>query len=59
MSLRKFRDAIVGGRAAAAAPSQPPYHSEVSDEYLAALQRQVNAAKPEDFSLTPLSQSGW
>lgn len=38
---------------------QPPYHSEISDEYLTALQQQVDAAKPEGFRLTPICQPGW
>lgn len=38
---------------------QPIYHSEIDSEYLDALQRQVDANKPEGFTLTPISQPGW
>jgi hypothetical protein len=39
--------------------TQPRYHSEISDEYLNALQRQVDRLKPEGFKLTPVSGPGW
>ena len=43
------------------APSSrtPPYHSEISDEYLVALQKFVDLGKPEGFELTPIGDAGW
>lgn len=38
---------------------QPHYDTEVSDEYLDALRRQVDSQKPDSFRLTPISESGW
>ena len=38
---------------------QPNYHSEISDGYIDAMQRAVDARKPEGFRLTPVSESGW
>lgn len=32
---------------------------EMTDEYLAFLQRQIDAEKPENFKLKPTSPSGW
>lgn len=49
-------------RAASQSPKirlQPDYHSEVSDDYLEAMQRDVDAKKPEGFRLTPVSDAGW
>lgn len=40
-------------------PSQPPYHSEICEKYLDEMQRKVDAAKPKDFKLTPISEPGW
>lgn len=39
--------------------TQPRYHSEISDKYLDAMQRQVDLLKPEGFALTPVSGPGW
>ncbi len=38
---------------------QPNYDTEVSEEYLEALIKQLDAQKPENFSLTPISEPGW
>lgn len=38
---------------------QPNYHSEISEKYLQAMQVAVDAAKPENFCLTPISDAGW
>lgn len=38
---------------------QPNYHTEISDEYLEKMQEDIDAKKPENFSLTPLSEAGW
>lgn len=38
---------------------QPNYNTEVSDEYLEALRKKVDSQKPDNFSLTPISESGW
>lgn len=39
--------------------SQPNYHSEISDEYLDALQRKIDSEKSEKSKLTPISEPGW
>lgn len=39
--------------------SQPSYHTELSAEYLDGMQRQIDAAKPANFKLTPISDAGW
>lgn len=59
MTLRKLRGTIAGTRSGSATPGQPPYHSEISEEYLDALQRQVDAAKTHGFTLTPIGEPGW
>lgn len=41
------------------AASQPPYHSEICEQYLDEMQRRVDAEKPKDFKLTPISEPGW
>lgn len=38
---------------------QPNYHSEISDSYIEAMQKAVDAQKPEGFRLTPISDAGW
>ncbi len=38
---------------------QPGYHTEVSDDYLKALAAKIEAEKPKNFSLTPISEPGW
>lgn len=58
MALRKHKEAVMGGRSHSVAP-QPRYHRELGDEYLVALQRQVDGLKPKGFVLTPLSEPGW
>lgn len=67
MSARKYKAAppppaarpARGARPTMAACTQPRYHSEISDDYLNALQRQVDALKPEGFQLTAISEPGW
>lgn len=51
--------AAAAPRRSRSAYSQPSYHSEISDEYLDDMQRRVDAAKPEGFKLTPISEPGW
>ena len=58
MTLRKFKGTFAVVRSTVS-PASPPYHSEISDDYLAGLQRQVDAGKPANFTLTPLSEAGW
>lgn len=41
------------------AASQPPYPSEICEQYLDEMQRRVDAEKPKDFKLTPISEPGW
>jgi len=38
---------------------QPSYDTEVSEEYLKALAAKIDSQKPANFSLTPISDSGW
>ena len=38
---------------------QPPYHEDISVEYLDAMQRAVDETKPKGFILTPISAPGW
>ena len=38
---------------------QPNYNTEISDEYLKALKKKIDSDKPSNFSLTPISESGW
>ncbi len=38
---------------------QPDYHSEISEEYIEAMQKKVDAEKPADFRLTPVTDAGW
>ena len=38
---------------------QPNYHSEISESYLEAIQKAVDAGKPEGFRLTPINEAGW
>lgn len=38
---------------------QPNYHSEVSSGYIEAMQKAVDAGKPEGFRLTPVTEAGW
>ncbi len=41
------------------AASQPPYHSDICEKYLDEMQGRVDAEKPKDFKLTPISEPGW
>lgn len=38
---------------------QPDYDTELSDEYLEEFGKKVDAAKPANFSLTPITEPGW
>lgn len=38
---------------------QPNYHSEISSSYIEAMQKAVDAEKPDGFRLTPVSEAGW
>lgn len=38
---------------------QPNYHSEISVGYIEAMQKAVDAQKPEGFRLTPIGEAGW
>ena len=60
-NMQKLRQATARGFEALsrAIRQQPNYDTEVSDEYLEALGRQVDDAKPENFRLTPISEPGW
>ena len=59
MALGKYWEAAAGTRQTRALRAQTPYHSDLSKEYLDGLQRKVDASKPKDFALTPLSEPGW
>lgn len=60
-TLRKLRQATSRGISAVsrAIQQQPDYCSEVSDDYVAALQNHVDKNKPANFKLTPISEPGW
>lgn len=60
--MRQPKAKRVNGPAAHGSPKirmQPNYHSEISDSYLDALQKAVDAGKPEGFRLTPINEAGW
>ena len=59
--MRRLREATARGleTASRAIRQQPNYDTEVSEEYLKALAAQVDAQKPANFSLTPISEPGW
>lgn len=38
---------------------QPNYHTEISDSYIEAMQRNVDEKKPSGFRLTPINDAGW
>jgi hypothetical protein len=38
---------------------QPNYHTEISESYIEAMQKAVDAQKPDNFRLTPISEPGW
>jgi hypothetical protein len=59
--MRRLREATSRGfeSLSRAIRQQPDYHTEMSDEYLAALKERLDAQKPTNFSLTPISEPGW
>jgi hypothetical protein len=59
--MRQLRDAASRGfnSVSRAIRQQPDYHSEVSNDYLNALEAQVGSQKPENFALIPISEPGW
>lgn len=59
--MRRLREATSRGfeSLSQAIRQQPNYGTEVSDEYLAALKARLDAQKPKDFALTPISEPGW
>lgn len=59
--MRQLREAASRGfnSVSRAIRNQPDYHTELSEEYLAALRAQVSARKPENFALVAVSESGW
>lgn len=59
--MRRLREATARGfeSLSIAIRQQPDYHTEVSDEYLDALQARLDARKPANFALTPISEPGW
>ena len=60
MTARKFQETPVAIRPIKASIDvQPPYHSELSDEILAAVQSRVDSRKPSGFQLTPICAPGW
>jgi hypothetical protein len=38
---------------------QPNYHTEISEGYIEAMQKAVDAKKPDNFRLTPICDTGW
>lgn len=61
IKMRRLREATARGFEALsrAIRQQPNYDTELSDEYLAALQDRVSAQKPSNFALSPISEPGW
>lgn len=59
MTAHRLRETADAARSDRTTRVQPPYHSEISGEYLSALQRQVDAGKSKNFTLTPISEPGW
>ncbi len=59
--MRKLRQASARGMQSLsrAIKQQPNYDTEVSEEYLKALGNKIDKDKPEDFTLTPISEPGW
>lgn len=59
--MRRLREATARGfeSVSRSIRQQPNYNSEVSDEYLEALLAQVDARKPEGFTLTAITEPGW
>lgn len=59
--MHKFRKATARGfqSLSRAVSQQSDYDTEVSDEYLKAIGKQVDESKPEKFRLTPISDPGW
>ena len=59
--MRRLREATARGfeSVSRAIRQQPDYGTEVSDEYLDALKGRIEAQKPANFTLTPISEPGW
>jgi hypothetical protein len=59
--MRRLQKASVRGfeSISRAIRQQPNYDTEISDEYFEALEAQLERKKSADFSLTPVSESGW
>ena len=59
--MRRLREATARGleTVSRAIRQQPDYDTEMSEEYLKALDAQINSQKPANFSLTPISEPGW
>lgn len=59
--MRRLREATARGfeSLSRAIRQQPNYDTEISEEYLAALKARIDAKKPKDFALSPISEPGW
>ena len=59
--MRRLREATARGfeSLSQAIRQQPNYDTEISDDYLDALEARLNARKPANFALTPISEAGW
>ena len=59
--MQKLRQATARGlqSLSSAIRQQPNYDTEVPTEYLEALAKKLDDAKPENFKLTPISDAGW
>ena len=59
--MRRLREATARGfeSLSRAIRQQPNYETEVSDEYLDALKARIDANKPANFALSPISEPGW
>lgn len=59
MRLLKKRSHRDAGHGSPKIRMQPNYHSEISESYIDAMQKTVDANKPSNFRLTPVTEPGW
>ena len=59
--MRRIREATARGfeSVSRAIRQQPDYSTEISEAYFTALKERIEREKPNNFSLTPISDSGW
>lgn len=59
MRKPKERAARKAAAASYAIPAQPNYHRDINEDDIITLQAMVDASKPKNFKLTPVSEAGW